>query len=305
MIDRTVVGLILSLLPLIPIAASPPPTFYKDVAPIIQKHCQSCHRPGQIGPMSLVTYDDVRKKAKLVEQMVQHKKMPPWFADRAYGRFSNDSSLSESEIQTIGAWVQAGSPAGSPSDAPPARKWGEGWSIRQPDTVIRMPEGVHIPPGGDVDYTYEIVPTGFKEDRWIQMSEILPSSRDHVHHAVVYIRPPDSKWLRDAPLNRPFTSHEQHDAHWTDSDLLLVYAPGSSPDQWPDGMAKFVPAGSDLVFQMHYTTNGHAAVDQTSVGLVFTRQVPERRVITLQLTNDRFVIPRGDPNYEVEVSGTL
>src|SRR5207244_13187781 len=106
---------------------------------------------------------------------------------------------------------------------------------------------------GDIEYTYEIVPTGFTEDKWVQMSEIRPSSRQHVHHAVVYIRPPDSQWLRNAPVGLPFTASSlsdpnlQHDAHWTDSDMLLVYAPGSSPDQWPDGMAKFIPAGSDLV----------------------------------------------------------
>ncbi len=255
--------------------------------------------------MSLVTYDDVRKRAKLIEQMVQQRKMPPWFADPHYGHFSNDPSLNAAEMNTIREWVEAGSPAGNPKDAPPAEEWTTGWTIPHPGAVLQMPSYVRIPARGDVDYTYEIVPTGFKEDRWIQMSEIRPSSREHVHHAVVYIRPPDSKWLRDAPLNQPFTSKEQHDAHWTDSDLLLVYAPGSSPDQWPDGMAKLVPAGSDLVFQMHYTTNGQTAVDQTSIGLVFAKQVPDRRVMTLQLTNDRFEIPPGDPDYEVEVSGTL
>jgi hypothetical protein len=143
------------------------------------------------------------------------------------------------------------------------------------------------------------------------MSEIRPTSRQHVHHAVVYIRPPDSTWLRNAPLNQAFTAssladpHLQHEAHWTDSDLLLVYAPGSSPDQWPDGMAKFIPAGSDLVFQMHYTTNGHADRDQTSVGLKFASRLPEQRVITLQLTNDHFVIPPEADNYRVEAWGTL
>jgi hypothetical protein len=132
-----------------------------------------------------------------------------------------------------------------------------------------------------------------------------------VHHAVVYIRPPDSTWLRSAPKNTPFTAaslrdpHLQHDAHWTDSDMLLVYAPGSSPDQWPEDMAKFVPAGSDLVFQMHYTTNGRAARDQTSVGLVFAKGLPEKRVLTLQLTNDRFVIPPQADDYRVEAWGTL
>src|SRR5579884_739102 len=282
-----------------------PPRTHSDIVSILQDHCQSCHRPAQIGPMSLMTYEDARKTAKAIDQMVRLRKMPPWFADPRYGHFSNDPSLNVQEIDTISEWVRGGAQAGTPSDAPPPKHWTEAWNIVNPDLVIRMPVPVQIPAHGDVDYTYEVVPTGFKEDRWIQMSEIRPASRDHVHHAVVYIRPPNSPWMREAPMNTPFAAHEQHDAHWTDSDLLLVYAPGSSPDQWPDGMAKFIPAGSDLVFQMHYTTNGRAAVDQTSVGLVFSKNMPEQRVITLQLTNDRFEIPPGDPDYEVNVSGTL
>ena len=286
-------------------------TFYKDVAPILQNHCQSCHRPGQIGPMSLLTYAQARAKAKAIEQMVRSRKMPPWFADPQFGHFTNDPSLSAGEIQTITDWVESGAQAGNPHDAPPTGPWVEGWNIPQPDRVIQMPKPVVIPAHGDVEYTYEIVPTGFTEDKWVQMSEIRPSSRQHVHHAVVYIRPPDSQWLRNAPVGLPFTAsslsdpHLQHDAHWTDSDMLLVYAPGSSPDQWPDGMAKFVPAGSDLVFQMHYTTNGHADRDQTSAGLVFAKQLPAQRVLTLQLTNDHFVIPPETDNYRVEAWGTL
>ena len=140
----------------------------------------------------------------------------------------------------------------------------KGWNIPEPDKVVQMPQPVSLPATGDVEYTYEIVPTGFTEDKWVQMSEIRPSSREHVHHAVVYIRPPNSTWLRNAPVGVPFTpssfsdAEERAEAHATTSDMLLVYAPGSEPDRWPDGMAKFVPAGSDLVFQMHYTTNGHA-----------------------------------------------
>src|SRR5271154_6980416 len=135
------------------------------------------------------------------------------------------------------------------------------------------------------------------------MSEIRPSSRANVHHAVVYIRPPDSKWLRRAPIGEPFTASDmtdeesRRDAHWTDSDMLLVYAPGSAPDNWPAGMAKCIPAGSDLVFQMHYTTDGKTDHDRTSVGLVFAQEPPSQRVITLQLTNDRFVIPPGDNDF--------
>ena len=211
----------------------------------------------------------------------------------------------------IAAWVDAGAPEGSPKDAPPPRHWAEGWNIPQPDKVVQMPKAVSLPASGDVEYTYEIVPTGFTEDKWVQMSEIRPSSREHVHHAVVYIRPPNSTWLRKAPVGTPFTpssfadADERAEAHATTSDMLLVYAPGSEPDRWPDSMAKFIPAGSDLVFQMHYTTNGHAATDQTSVGMVFAKQPPPQRVLTLQLTNHTFVIPPRTDDYRVQVWGTL
>jgi len=143
------------------------------------------------------------------------------------------------------------------------------------------------------------------------MSEFRPGSPEHVHHAVVYIRPPASEWLRHAPIGEPFTAStlkdpgDQRQAHETTSDLLLVYAPGSSPDQWPDGMAKSIPAGSDLVFQMHYTTNGTASLDQTSIGLVFAKTPPEQRVITLQLNNHALIIPPFADNFRVEVQGTL
>jgi hypothetical protein len=286
-------------------------TFHKDVLPILQDHCQQCHRPQQIAPMPLMTYAQARAKAKAIAQMVSAKKMPPWFADPRYGHFSNDPSLTDEQIQTVTAWVEGGAPAGDPKEAPPPRTWAEGWNIPQPDRVVQMPKPVSIPSRGQVEYTYEIVPTGFTEDRWIRMSEIRPSSRQYVHHAVVYIRPPDSTWLKDAPRNTPFTAsslhdpHLQHDSHWTDSDMLLVYAPGSSPDRWPEEMAKFVPAGSDLVFQMHYTTNGRAGRDQTSIGLIFAKQPPAKRVLTLQLTNDHFTIPPETEDYRVEAWGTL
>jgi len=237
--------------------------------------------------------------------------MPPWFADPHIGRFSNDPSLSAEQVAELAAWADSGAPAGDPHDAPPPHHWAESWSIPQPDLVLKMPKAVPIPAGGDVEYTYEIVPTGFKEDRWVRAVEILPSLRTNVHHAVVYVRPPDSKWMQHAPVGAPFTASTLTDpddrkgAHWTDSDVLLVYAPGSSPDNWPDSMAKFIPAGSDLVFQMHYTTNGHAGSDQTSVGLIFSKHAPAERVLTLQLTNDHFVIPPGAPDFRVEARGTL
>jgi hypothetical protein len=286
-------------------------TFYRDVLPIVQQHCQRCHRAGEIAPMSLLTYDEVRLYAPVIAKYVTERKMPPWFADPQFGHFSNDPTLTPQEIATLVAWATASAVEGNSHDAPPPRPWTQGWNISQPERIITMPKPVALPAHGDVDYTYEIVPSKFTQDEWIQMSEIRPSSRENVHHAVVYIRPPDSKWLHSAPVGVPFTAADltdeesRHGGHWTDSDILLVYAPGSLPDQWPAGMAKFVPAGSDLVFQMHYTTHGRAASDQTSVGIVFAKEPPKQRVLTLQLTNDHFVIPPGADDFRVEARGSL
>jgi hypothetical protein len=287
-----------------------PPTFYRDVLPILQRHCQSCHRAGSIAPTPFETYEQTRPFADAIRQAVEAKSMPPWFADPAVGKFANDPSLSAAEIETLAVWSQANAPAGDKKDALPPRAWAESWSIPKPDFILSMPKAVSLPAGGDVEYTYEIVPTHFAEDRWVQLAEVLPQLRSNVHHAVVYVRPPDSHWLRHAPVGIPFTASTLGDpdarrALWTDSDVLLVYAPGSSPDEWPADMAKFIPAGSDLVFQMHYTTNGRAASDQTAVGLIFSKQAPPQRVLSLQLTNDHFVISPGDPDFRVEARGTL
>jgi len=293
------------------VAVRAAPTFYRDVLPILQQHCQACHRASGIAPMAFETFAQTRVFAAAIKSSVQSRSMPPWFADPKVGHFSNDPSLTAQQIAQLAAWADGGAAAGNPQDAPQGPRWVESWTIPRPDLVLKMPGPVALPAQGDVDYTYEIVPTGFQEDRWIRGVEILPQMRANVHHAVVHVRPPDSAWLRHAPVGLPFTAatltdpEDRAGAHWTDSDVLLVYAPGSSPDDWPEGMAKFVPKGSALIFQMHYTTNGHAGTDQTSVGLIFAKSAPEKRILTLQLTNDHFVIPPGVPDYRVEARGTL
>jgi copper type II ascorbate-dependent monooxygenase-like protein len=270
--------------------------------------------------MPFLTYEQTKPYAQAIAQATRDHKMPPWFADSSIGHFSNDPSLNETEISTLIKWANASAPAGNPSDAPPQKQWTTGWQIPTPDKIITMPTAVKLPATGDIDYTYEIVPTHFTQDTWIQSSEIRPSARANVHHAVVYIRPPNSNWLKHAPLNTPFTgadmtdSQARRDTHFTTADILLVYAPGSSPDAWPAGAAKLIPANSDLVFQMHYishahgstnTPHPHATTDQTSIALIFSKSPPTQCILTLQLTNDRFVIPPGVPDYHVEVHGSI
>jgi hypothetical protein len=261
--------------------------------------------------MPLQSYQQVRPFAAAIHELTHMKMMPPWFADPCCGRFSNDPSLTPDQLATLAAWAGTHAPKGDPRDAPAPVHWIDGWNINEPDVIFQMPVPKQIPATGDIPYQYIIIPTSFKEDRWVRMSEIRPSNRTVVHHAVAYIREPNSKWLRGAPVGVPFSADDlptealRRDAMWTTSDILLVYAPGSLPDQWPEEFAKFVPAGSDIVLQMHYTTHGHPTQDRTSVGLVFSKQPPNKRVLTLQLTNDRFIIPPGDPDHRVEVHGTL
>ncbi|MBV9676231.1 MAG: thiol-disulfide isomerase [Acidobacteriaceae bacterium] len=261
--------------------------------------------------MALETYRQVKPFARAIAEVATKKIMPPWFADPCCGHFSNDPSLTTDGIATLRAWTDANAPAGNWQEAPEPVVWTRGWNINRPDAVLQMPMPKRLPASGDVPYQYIIIPTDFKEDRWVRMSEIRPSNRMVVHHAVAYVRDPKSNWLRGAPVGVPFSADDlkdpalKRDAMWTTNDILLVYAPGSAPDQWPEDYAKLIPAGSDIVLQMHYTAHGAPMQDQTSVGLVFSKTPPKKRVLTLQLTNDRFLIPPGDPDHRVEVHGTL
>lgn len=253
--------------------------------------------------MPLLTYAGTRPWAKSIREQVIARKMPPWFADPRFGHFANDRSLSPSELGTIVAWVNAGAPAGDPKDAPPERKWTDGWNIGTPDEVFEMPKPFVLPAKGAIEYQYLILPTHFTEDRWVQKVEVRPSSRTTVHHAVVYIREPGSKWLEGEPREGMFSVPLSKG--FTTSDLLMVYTPGNSYDQWPTGMAKRIKAGSDLVLQMHYTANGKATEDRTRIGIIFAKAPPKKAILSLQMSNDTFVIPPGDSNYRVQVSGTL
>jgi len=279
------------------------PVFYKDILPILQQRCQECHRSGEIAPMPFTTYAETRPWAKAIREQVIARKMPPWFADPAYGHFANDRSLSPSEIVALASWANAGAPAGDAKNGPPPRDWPQGWNIGTPDAVFEMPSAFPLPAKGAVDYQYVILPTHFTEDRWVQKVEVRTTNRSAVHHAVVYIREPGSKWLEGEPREKTFSVPLAKG--FTTSDLLMVYTPGNSYDQWPAGIAKRIKAGSDLVLQMHYTPNGRVTEDRTRIGVVFANEPPKQAVLSLQMSNDRFVIPPGDSNYRVHVSGTL
>lgn len=276
-------------------------TFHKDVEPIFQKHCQECHRPGEIAPFSLLSYTDARPWAKAIRADILTKKMPPWFADPKVGHFVNDRSLSADEIAKIAAWVDGGSKEGNAKDAPKALAFTDGWNIQKPDVVLSMAESFKLPAKGDIPYQYVVLPTKFTEDKWVQMAEARPSDRSVVHHVVIFIRDPESKWLREAKTNVPFvpTGGDFQNISGGGSDILFIYTPGKVPEMWRPGLGKMIKAGSDLVLQIHYTTSGKATEDNTQVGLVFAKEKPTERALTIGGYNLGFKIPPQDPAYQV------
>lgn len=264
-----------------------PPTFSKDVAPIFFNNCVSCHREGEIAPMSLLTYKQVRPWSRSIREKVLERSMPPWHADPHYGKFKNDRSLSEKEIKTIVAWVDGGAREGDPKDMPPAPRFAEGWQIGEPDVVLNMPFEYSVPAEGVVSYKYFAIPTNFKEDRWVQAAEIRPGNRSVVHHVIAFVIPPDTQLGRGA-----FRGAGGFDA-------IAGTAPGEQPSILPDGIGKLVKAGSTIVLQMHYTPNGSPQKDRTSVGLIFNRK-PVRKALTGGAAMNRsFLIPPGAENHRV------
>ncbi|MFO0927279.1 MAG: redoxin family protein [Gemmataceae bacterium] len=271
-------------------------TFARDVSRILQRSCQECHRPGQIGPMALIEYDDVVAWSETIREVIDDGRMPPWHADPKFGHWSNDRRLSTKDRETLRAWLDGGLPRGDDRDLPPARKYPTGWQIGTPDLVVEMPRSYTVPaetPKGGVPYQYFAVPTGFKEDRWVQFAEARPGAPSVVHHILVFIMPPGEVFRPDGPGN-----------------VLCGMAPGDMPMMLQPGFAKKIPAGARLLFQMHYTPNGKEQVDRSSVALVFAKEPPKQRVLTKPIHNNWFIsrllsIPPTADNFEMEASHTF
>ena len=286
-------------------AAASTPTFYKDVLPVLQRNCQACHRPGEVAPMSLLTYEQARPWARAIKTAVESRRMPPWFADPSYGHFSNERRLSSREIDTINAWVDGGAPAGIASDAPPAMTFENGWNIK-PDIVVEMPKAFPIPASGTINYKYVVVKGVFTEDLWVSAAEMRPGNAKVLHHGKVWVRPPGSKWMARAQYGEAY-ERESHSAIMGSNaieegnDILGKFNPGLGAQRFDiDGAAKFIPKGSDLVFELHYTTSGEVTSDASRVGLVLAKQAPKTRYyFHAGPTAMNLAIPAADGNAQV------
>jgi len=256
-------------------------TFNRDVLPVLQKNCQSCHRPGDIAPMSFLTYKDTRPWARAMKTAVTSRQMPPWFADPAYGHFANDKRLSDADIQTIAAWADGGATEGDAKDKPAPVVFQEGWGLK-PDMVIEMPKDVDLPANGTINYKYILVKANFPEDRWVVAADLRPGNPEAVHHMRAIVRPPGSDWMKNAEYGVAYEQGDKSMGRQADgTDLLGKFNPGLGAQDFSEfESAKFVPKGSDIVFNMHYTATGKPATDRSRLALVFAKQPPKLRYFT-------------------------
>ena len=265
-------------------------TYAKHVAPLIQNRCQECHRPGEIGPFSLLGYDDAKKRTRRIREAVLEERMPPWHADPRHGKFSNDRRLTDDEREILLAWIDQGAQKGDDKDLPPPLTFTKGWKIGEPDKVLAMAEEFKVPATGVLDYQRFVVDPGFKDDVWVQSAECRPGNREVVHHILVYILEPG----RRDPYDRDGTA-----------STLVGWAPGDMPAIYPPETARKIPARSTLLFEVHYTPNGTAQTDRSTVGIRFAKKPPANRVEMNILANMMLRIPPGATNHKGQLTYTF
>ena len=276
-------------------------TFNKDVLPILQKNCQTCHRPGDIAPMSFLTYKDTRPWAKSMKAAVLSKQMPPWFSDPNYGHFANDKRLSDADIKTLAAWADNGAAEGNEKDKPAPVTFHDGWSLK-PDMIVEMPMDVPLQATGTINYKNVLVKVNFPEDLWVVAADLRPGNTQAVHHMRAIVRPPGSQWMKDAVPGVAYeTNAPEIGRQGEGTDLLGKFNPGlGGQDFGLYESAKFVPKGSDIVFNMHYTATGKPTTDKSRLGLVFSKTAPKYRYFVSDgPTAFNLAIPAGESNAQI------
>jgi hypothetical protein len=293
---------------------APDVTFHADVLPILQASCQACHRPGEAGPMPLLTYDDARMWAPRIQEMVGSGRMPPWFSDDPHGTFENDNRLSDQQRRMLLAWIETGTPEGDPAHAPSPPEFSEGWAIGEPDHVVALPQPFAVPAEGVIEYQGVLIPTGFTEDTWVQSIEIRPTDRRVVHHIQVYVEDygdehADHEHGRFSDLLAGGLPEEDDGVGFVaaagGSEQVCTYVPGGTPCTLPQGQARLIPAGADLFLILHYQAIGTDVEDQTRIGFRLSEEPPQLRVRNFFLANYGFRIPPGESDVRVTARAML
>ena len=320
----------------------PAVTFTKDIASIFFKSCAECHRPGEAAPFSVLSYKDVRPWAKSIKEKVVSREMPPWHADPHFGQWANDPRLTQAEIDTITAWVDSGAPEGSAQDLPPVPGFTQGWRIGQPDLVLPIPETFKLEASGPDEYQYFEVDPGFTRDMYVQQAEARPGNRKIVHHIIVFVNPPDNAPTKPKPSKAEVEAREKQMTYYREGFLkrtkvdapvhndscqlpnggagermdatddggnivwVAVYAPGTPPYRLPATTALKVPAGSKLLFQIHYSkVMGSEQTDRSMIGLTFAKQPPAKELLVRAVANEYFRLPAGASDHQVTACWTV
>src|SRR5262249_40219996 len=223
--------------------------------------------------------------ARMIKEVTTERRMPPWHADPRHGDFRNSRRMTQDEIDTVAAWVDAGTPRGDDKDLPKPVAWPQGWTLGEPDLVFRMPKEFAVPADGVLPYQHSFIETDFKEDRWVRLAEARPGSPAVVHHIVVYILRPGQ--------DRPFSADGS-------LPVLVGWAPGDVGLSCPPATALRLPKGARLLFELHYTPNGQAQTDQSAVGVTFAKEPPRFEMFLNAFTNEAIKLPPRDPHYKAE-----
>ena len=282
-------------------------TFNKDIAPIVYNNCASCHRPGEAAPFSLLSYQDVSKRGRIIASVTQSRFMPPWKAEETSYPFRDERHLKDSEIALIQQWVKQGMPEGKSSDAPPPPKFASGWMLGEPDLVVEMPAAYHVPADGPDIYRNIAIPLGLTEDKWITAIDMKPSARSVVHHVLYFADPSGKAHSRPAQGTEPGFSGMRPGG---EAEPLGGWAVGAQPHFWPDGLALPVKRGSDFVIQYHFHPTGKPEAEKSLVGFYFAKQPPVRTLVSIQMppTYSLFAgldIPAGEKDFVIRDSYTL
>ena len=290
-----------------------PVTFSETIAPIVYENCVTCHRPGEAAPFSLISYEDVKKKGKLIAKVTESRYMPPWHAAHGYGEFAGERRLTDEQIATIGEWVKQGMAQGNPAKMPPLPTFPEGWHLGTPDLVLKMAVPFELPASGPDVYRNFVVPSHLLENKWVRAVEFRPAARKAVHHALFAYDASGGAAKQDGKDGKPgFGGMGTAGivAAGGNSGPLGGWTVGATPAFMPPGVALPLPKGSDIILQMHFHLTGKPETEQATIGIYFTDTPPERRVFAVQAPalfgfGAGIDIPPGEKNYVIEDSLTL
>jgi hypothetical protein len=277
-------------------------TYHRDVAPILMERCQSCHRPGQVAPFSLLNYADARNWAGEIKEFTHNRQMPPWLAEPGHGEFQDVRRLSDKEIATLAEWADAGAPEGNPKDAPPARTFSDEWMLGKPDLVLSPSESYEVAASGEDEFRVFVLPTNLTENKQVVAVDFRPGNARVVHHVVSFVDTSGKGRQLDAADPKPGYSSGPGGVGIQAAAIQGVWAPGNLPRFLPAGVGRPLPKGSDIIIQMHYHKTGKVEVDQTKVALYFAKEPVKQVAQTAIFGPFHIDIPPDAERHEAKLS---